>query len=89
MRCPHCGKDIPGISCPECKRVIPEESKYCLYCGAMLGGGSISQSNESDASEEADFDFESRIPCSDGNCIGIIIHGRCNICGKPYKGKLK
>lgn len=89
MRCPHCSKDIPGISCPECERVIPEESKYCLYCGAVLEGVSISEGIGSEAGEEGDFDLENRIPCSDGNCIGIIINRRCNICGKPYKGKKK
>lgn len=89
MRCPHCSKDIPGISCPECEMVIPEESKYCLYCGAMLEGGSIPESDGSEAGEGGDFDLKSRMPCSDGNCIGIIIKGRCNICGKPHKGKKK
>jgi hypothetical protein len=88
MRCPHCSKDIPGISCPECEMVIPEESKYCLYCGALLEGVS-SEDIGSEAGEEGEFDIESRIPCSDGNCIGIIINQRCNICGKPYKGKKK
>jgi hypothetical protein len=89
MRCPYCNKDIPGISCPECKRAIPEESIYCLYCGALVGTDSISESNENEPAEDPDFDLENRIPCSDGNCIGIIVNGRCNICGKPYKGKLK
>ena len=69
--------------------VIPQESKYCLYCGALVEGGSVSEGNESEAGEAGDFDLKNRIPCSDGNCIGIIIKGRCNICGKPHKEKKK
>jgi hypothetical protein len=89
MICPYCNKELPGISCPECNKSIPEESVYCLYCGALVVTDTISESNEPDAGEEGDFDFDNRIPCSDGNCIGIIVNGRCNVCGKPYKGKVK
>ena len=38
---------------------------------------------------KADIEWENRILCSDGNCIGIIgPDGRCKECNKPYKGKL-
>lgn len=34
-------------------------------------------------------DWENRVLCSDGNCIGVIgTDGRCKECGKPYEGKL-
>ena len=34
---------------------------------------------------EADQEWESRLLCSDGNCIGVIgTDGRCKECGKPY-----
>jgi hypothetical protein len=34
-------------------------------------------------------DWDNRVLCSDGNCIGVIgPDGRCKECGKPYKGKL-
>ena len=37
----------------------------------------------------SDDEWERRILCSDGNCIGIIgIDGRCKTCGKPYEGDL-
>ena len=37
----------------------------------------------------ANIDWENRILCSDGNCIGVIgPDGRCNECGKPYEGDL-
>jgi hypothetical protein len=34
-------------------------------------------------------DWQNRILCSDGNCIGIIgPDGRCKECGKPYEGEM-
>lgn len=34
-------------------------------------------------------DWEHRLLCSDGGCIGIIgMDGRCKECGKMFKGKL-
>lgn len=37
----------------------------------------------------ADDEWDRRILCSDGNCIGIIgADGRCRACGKPYEGDL-
>jgi hypothetical protein len=41
------------------------------------------------AEETDDIDFENRTLCSDGNCIGIIIKQKCNICGRSYRGKKK
>lgn len=36
-----------------------------------------------------DSDWDRRILCSDGNCIGVIgPDGRCKECGKPYEGEL-
>jgi len=75
--------------CPGCKETIPEESRYCLYCGAMLKDTSEAEDDLVSAGETDDIDFEDRIPCSDGNCIGIIINGKCNICRKAYRGKKK
>jgi hypothetical protein len=38
---------------------------------------------------QADIEWENRILCSDGNCIGVIgSDGLCRECGKPYEGKL-
>jgi hypothetical protein len=37
--------------------------------------------------DEEEIDWENRILCSDGNCIGVIgPDGRCNVCGKPFEG---
>jgi len=36
-----------------------------------------------------DSDWDRRVLCSDGNCIGVIgPDGRCKECGKPYEGEL-
>lgn len=36
-----------------------------------------------------DLDWENRVLCSDGNCIGVIGQGgKCNECGKVYEGTL-
>jgi hypothetical protein len=38
---------------------------------------------------ENNSDWDNRVLCSDGNCIGVIgPDGHCKECGKPYKGKL-
>lgn len=45
--------------------------------------------NETSTQEEIDTDpeWEKRVLCSDGNCIGVIgPDGRCKECGKPYDG---
>ena len=37
----------------------------------------------------ADSDWDNRLLCSDGNCIGIIgADGHCKECGKKYEGPL-
>ena len=37
----------------------------------------------------ADTDWDNRILCGDGNCIGVIgPDGRCNECGKKYEDSL-
>ena len=36
-----------------------------------------------------DLDWDNRVLCSDGNCIGVIgADGRCKECGKEYEGEL-
>jgi hypothetical protein len=36
-----------------------------------------------------DEEWENRVLCSDGSCIGVIgADGRCKECGKPYEGPL-
>jgi hypothetical protein len=70
----------------EKERVEEEAEITCSKGGAMLRDVSISEDVVNGTDKEDEFDFESRVPCSDGNCVGIIINGRCNICGKLHKG---
>ncbi len=38
---------------------------------------------------KVDIDWDNRVLCSDGNCIGVIgTDGNCKECGKQYEGKL-
>ena len=75
--------------CPMCNKIVPDESNYCLYCGTGFKGEPAEEDEHVSAAETNDLDLDDRIPCSDGNCIGIIVDGKCNICGKRYKGKKK
>ncbi len=46
---------------------------------------SILEHFEDKREKEVEIDFSQRVPCSDGNCIGVINkQGVCNTCGKPY-----
>ena len=89
MECPHCKEKLPSITCPRCNEEIPENSIFCLACGAGLSEDS--EHGDPDSFEEDTFeddaeglDLENRVLCPDGTCTGIIENGRCTECGKPY-----
>jgi len=86
MKCPNCNEELPGVTCPQCGKAIPYESVFCMYCGISLKDYSKTDYDKANSGREGQDDFEDRIPCSDGNCIGIIVNGKCNVCGKPYQG---
>jgi hypothetical protein len=76
-RCKECGKkfdgQLPEESAIEVEEAPPEEEV-------------IEEAVESTKIDDspADDDWENRILCSDGNCIGVIgADGRCKECGKP------
>jgi hypothetical protein len=49
----------------------------------------IPQENENEEKADFDINWDNRILCSDGNCIGVIgADGRCKECGKQYEGPL-
>lgn len=79
MKCEVCGKERESVRCPRCETVVIKLGPFCYLCGAAL-------LEEADRAGEAEVvDFEDRILCSDGTCIGVINeHGICKVCGKPY-----
>ena len=89
MKCPHCGESVGEITCPACERSIPEESRYCCWCGEGVTESADEVRVElADAADEGTIDFASRKLCSDGTCIGVIgADNRCKECGKPYSGE--
>lgn len=93
MKCPHCGKSLGEITCPACEGSLPEDSRYCCWCGQKVsvaveeGNGEVADAGVA-GEAEGTIDFESRQLCSDGTCIGVIgADGRCKECGKPYTGE--
>jgi DNA-directed RNA polymerase subunit RPC12/RpoP len=79
MECPNCHKEISGKSCPACGAQVPEESRYCMKCGAPFR-----EEPQQTADQDESFDLDDRILCPDGACTGIIVDGKCTECGKPY-----
>jgi hypothetical protein len=48
--------------------------------------GDMEESPEDMEESPGDDDWENRVLCSDGNCIGVIgSDGKCKECGKPYE----
>ena len=93
MKCPHCGETLGELTCPSCERALPEDSRYCCWCGQKISGtadevpGELAEAAVGE-DEEGTIDFDSRKLCSDGTCIGVIgADGRCKECGKPYTGE--
>jgi DNA-directed RNA polymerase subunit RPC12/RpoP len=80
MECPHCHQTIPGIECPYCGVTIPQESHFCMNCGADLV-----EEREEETGEDNGFELEDRVLCPDGTCTGIIVDGKCTECGKSEK----
>lgn len=47
----------------------------------------IEDDAETSEDDDLDADWENRVLCEDGNCIGVIgPNGLCKECGKPYEG---
>ena len=80
MKCPHCDKEIPGLSCPQCYAVNPDSANYCMECGVLL-----EREEEKIVEDDNGLEFEDRVLCSDGTCTGIIVNGKCTECGKALR----
>jgi hypothetical protein len=84
-RCKECGKkyegDLPAMPEPENQDPPAAEDQP-----AVADDPPTAAADEPDEAGDAqvDDDWEERILCSDGNCIGVIgPDGKCKECGKP------
>jgi hypothetical protein len=87
MKCPHCEQTIEEQTCPHCHAGLMDTGPYCSHCGRRLDAAQVdATASEADNDETVDPDWDSRVLCSDGNCIGVIgADGRCKVCGKPLQ----
>jgi rRNA maturation endonuclease Nob1 len=75
MMCEKCGVETEATQCSSCRKEILKLGPFCYLCGAELLR----------EAEAEDTDFDNRVLCSDGTCIGVISdQGVCKVCGKPY-----
>ena len=75
MICEKCGAEAETVQCAKCGAGIIKLGSYCYLCGPELQV----------EVESGDSDFDKRVLCSDGTCIGVIDEqGVCKVCGKPY-----
>jgi hypothetical protein len=79
IKCRECNHEIEGVNCPGCGESTPEAGIFCINCGYRLKGEGSGISGE----ENEALDLDDRILSPDAACTGIIIDGKCCICGKP------
>ena len=76
----------PDGKCKECGK--PYEGELPAGHGASSVQAVIAEEQKQVLSVDADYDddWDKRVLCSDGACIGIIgPDGKCKECGKPLK----
>jgi len=88
-RCKECGKkyegplpEISAVEKPETSTVEKEEQVTDEDEAMPTETFEVNPTDESPAQD----DWEDRVLCSDGNCIGVIgPDGKCKECGKPLE----
>jgi hypothetical protein len=87
-RCKECGKPYEGelpADLGETEEAPEDESDED---GPTDGVFAAENDEAEQEAAESDDEWENRVLCSDGNCIGVIgPDGRCKECGKPYEGE--
>ena len=72
--------------CKECGKTYEGELPEGHETADVLEVAGSGQKNESPTELASDDDWDSRVLCSDGACIGVIgADGKCKECGKPVK----
>lgn len=80
MQCPNCDYLLPSKPCSMCGKELPENHKFCGFCGSKTITRTAAEAGASTLPKE-------RLACSDGMCVGIVGEGnKCIVCGKPYSG---
>ena len=77
MLCEKCAVEVEAVTCKACGKDVMKLGPHCYLCGSRL-------EEKVQPTDESDIDFENRILCSDGSCIGLVENGVCKVCGKPY-----
>jgi len=82
LKCTACGNEMESRTCSSCHGENLPDARFCCYCGKALKEPSAVKAGDDP------YDLDSRILCSDENCIGIINeHGVCTECGRPHNFK--
>jgi predicted RNA-binding protein with PUA domain len=71
--------------CAKCNQPLRADGR-CSECGRSAAFEEILRLPASErALKPSDPDFDARLLCSDGACVGVIgLDGRCAVCGRSY-----
>jgi len=88
-RCKECGKLYEG-PLPETIAVVDAEDQIAdenpEVPAEAIENNTMEESPRDMEESPGGDDWENRVLCSDGNCIGVIgPDGKCKECGKPYE----
>ena len=95
--CKECGRPYDGDDTPEEWPVEDDTDDDADWDGSTADdyqgyddADDVEDDNVEDETRDPDDDWNSRVLCRDGNCIGVIgPDGRCKECGLPYKKSAK
>ena len=86
--CKECGKEYEGDLPPSSADLPPSSSTDDEEPSEPQAADSPPEADAApkDNDQKFDDDWENRVLCSDGNCIGVIgPDGKCKECGKPLE----